>query len=314
MSANICRICENQNSNKPIKLKGVFYGTKGEFDYFICGECGCLQIDKIPEDMGKYYSNDTYYSFNMDDRSLKNKLLFAQMNNQIAKKNLLGKLVEFLYPVDYSYYKEIPKDRWLLDIGCGQGEMLNWLSKLGFKKLEGLEPFLEKKIEYPNGVIINKSEVSDFEPEHKYRMITFVHSLEHIYDVKEVVGKVTSWLDDDGEIAIVIPFFSKYYWEKYGTYLHTLDPPRHFYLHTYDSLVRLMSDYGMELTYFDTRINPSIPWMAKNNMKGHSEKNGGANFVLDAWISLTSLPLRKKLGKKKDGAIAVARFRRKSNI
>lgn len=311
MSEFECRICGNTTENRPVVLKGAFYGTKGEYDYCICGKCGCLQIANLPENMGQYYSNDTYYSFNMDDRSLKNRLLFKQMENQVSKGNIIGKIVELLYPVDYTYYKGVPKDEWILDIGCGQGEMLNWLSALGYSRLEGVEPFLEKTIEYPNGIRINKSEVCDFEPEHKYRLITFVHSLEHIYNVKEVIEKVSGWLTKDGEIAIAIPFFSQYYWEKYGTNLHTLDPPRHFYLHTYKSLVALMEQYGMEIKYFDTRINPSIPWMAYNNKKGRSEKNGGANFILDGMISIYSLPLRRKLAKNKDGAIAVAVFGKK---
>lgn len=310
MADCICRICNNDNI-EPVKLHGAFYGTKGEFDYFICKKCGCLQIKSLPEHMEQYYDNEKYYSFNMDDRSLKNRLLFSQMSNQISKANLLGKLVELLYPVDYSYYKGVPKDQWLLDIGCGQGEMLNWLSRLGFERLEGLEPFLEETLEYSNGIVVNKSEVCEFIPAHKYRMITFVHSLEHIYNVKEVISTVVDWLTEDGEIAIVVPMFSKFYWEKYGTNLHTLDPPRHFYLHTMRSLKILLEEYGMEMTYFDTRIIPSIPWMARNNKKGHSEKNGGANIFLDAIISMTSLNLRRRLRKSKDGAVAVARFRKK---
>lgn len=311
MSSFECRICRNKENNTKIMLKGTFYGTKGEYPYFICGKCGCLQIEKMPDNMGDYYSNDTYYSFNMDERNLKNKLLFLQMKNQIEKPNFVGKIVEFLYPVDYSYYKGIPKDAAILDIGCGQGEMLEWLYELGYTNLTGVEPFLQKTIKKDNGITIYKSDVCEFKPNQQYDLITFVHALEHIYNVNEVIETVSDWLTDEGKIAITIPYFSKYYWGKYKENLHTLDPPRHFYIHTYESLKNLMGEYGMEVEYFDTRINPSIPWMAKNNKKGCSEKNGGANFLLDSIISVTSLSLRKKLAKNKDGAIAVVIFRKK---
>lgn len=308
MIDNMCRICGNGKENKSVTLKGSFYGTKGEFEYFICDKCGCLQIADVPDNLSDYYNNESYYSFNMDKRSLKNKLLFAQMKNQIDKRNLLGKLVEVLYPVDYSYYNYASREKWILDVGCGQGEMLCWLSEIGYKHLEGVDPFLDKDISYDNGVVVHKAEVTGFKPEHRYGLITFVHAIEHIFDEKDVLQEAVSWLEDDGKIAVVFPQFSKYYWEKYGPNLHTLDPPRHFFIHSYDSIVSLFEECGMKLTYFDTRFCPSIPWMARNNRKNQSEKNDGAHFVLDGLTALFSISLRLKLRKDKDGAIAVAVF------
>lgn len=309
--SNVCRICKNEINNENVRLKGAFYGTKGEFDYFICSKCGCLQISNLPEDIGKYYDSEQYYSFNMDRRSVKNKLLIMQLKNQIDKKNLLGALVQYLYPVDYSAFKEVSKSDAILDIGCGQGELLKWLNMLGYTNLEGVEPFIDDDYEDENGIKIFKSEVCDFKPQHKYKLISFMHSLEHIYNVKEVLDAVSKWVDEDGKIAITIPFFSNYYWKKYGIFLHILDPPRHFYIHTKKSICLLMEEMGFELKYFDTEINPSIPWMARNNRMGKGEKNEGANFALDSMISIFSRGLRGKLKKQEDGAIATFVFSRK---
>jgi len=33
-----------------------------EFNYILCANCGCLQIEKAPDDMSKYYPRG-YYSF-----------------------------------------------------------------------------------------------------------------------------------------------------------------------------------------------------------------------------------------------------------
>lgn len=69
MSDKACRTCGNDKENKVVTLKGSFYGTKGEFEYFICDKCGCLQIADVPDNLSDYYNNESYYSFNMDKRS-----------------------------------------------------------------------------------------------------------------------------------------------------------------------------------------------------------------------------------------------------
>ena len=37
------------------------YDAREEFDYFVCSSCNCMQIVKVPEGLGDYYSNN-YYS------------------------------------------------------------------------------------------------------------------------------------------------------------------------------------------------------------------------------------------------------------
>ena len=116
-----CRICGNNQSNKEIKLKGTMYGTTGEYRYFRCGRCGCLQIEDMPDDIGAFYDTGKYYAFNMEKRKLKNKLLFLQMKNQVKHFDLLGKAVQMIYPVNYYFYNLITKSDALLDVGCGGG-------------------------------------------------------------------------------------------------------------------------------------------------------------------------------------------------
>ena len=43
------------------------HGLGDEFEYFVCGACGCLQIGETPEDMSRYYPDD-YYSIRAEPR------------------------------------------------------------------------------------------------------------------------------------------------------------------------------------------------------------------------------------------------------
>ena len=64
----ICKICGNSENNKIFNIKEMMFGFRDKFIYFECSKCSCLQIEKIPENMGKYYPSD-YYSFKKADKS-----------------------------------------------------------------------------------------------------------------------------------------------------------------------------------------------------------------------------------------------------
>lgn len=62
-----CSIC-NAHIQDILKVKDLNYGGDEEFDYLLCPNCHCLQIAKIPSNMGKYYGAK-YYSLNMQNSS-----------------------------------------------------------------------------------------------------------------------------------------------------------------------------------------------------------------------------------------------------
>ena len=62
---NICKVCGNIAGNKLHAVKEMQLGLRKMFTYMECGNCGCMQLVDIPEDLGKYYPNEGYYSFNL---------------------------------------------------------------------------------------------------------------------------------------------------------------------------------------------------------------------------------------------------------
>lgn len=311
---NKCKICKNIVENKSVTLKSTLYGTKGEWQYFICGSCGCLQIDEFPRDISKYYSNDFYYSMNTDSKSIKNRLLREELKYEIFGKSLVGKITRFLYPIDYQHYRLVGVEGKILDVGCGDGAILNRLASLGYKYLRGIDPFIEKDITYSNGVKIYKTEITNYKSHEKYDMIVFNHALEHVDNPFEVLNTASYLLNESGKIVIKIPFFSKYYWNKYGTNLFTLDPPRHYFIHTYKSMIILLQQIGCKLDYFTTESDPAIGTMAKNAMKNRTEKNNGATLVKGTITSILSYQKRKVLDETKDGCCATFVFSKNTKI
>jgi len=306
-----CRICGNTANNKKIVLKGFLYGTNEQFDYFRCSKCGCLQISGIVDDIENYYSSD-YYSYNLNARGYKNALLYYEMKSQIYKKNCLGCIVHAMYPVDYTFYNLLDsKEARILDVGCGDGEMLHWLKNLGYNSIEGIDPYIDNDIVYDDGVRVTKKDLLSFEPECKYDMITFIHSLEHIYYQKEIISKVDEILNIGGFISIQLPVFSEYCWDKYKDSSYTLDPPRHLYIHTVKSLQTLIDSYKYEMVYFNSEYDVAIPIFAKEYKRGNKVISVTIPVIKGILVAITSVGIKRKLKKEQDGPIGTIVFRKK---
>ena len=249
---NVCRICSSSKNQNYI-AKEMMFGTRDQFNYFQCDDCRCLQIETIPENIADYYPGD-YYSFRRYDGKKFNgpggKLNRFIFNYSIFHRGPVQLFLEWLVnPVKYSQLLSIlkvSKESRILDVGCGNGEAFLYpLAEIGFKNLLGCDPYLEADIKYANGLEIINSEV--FTIEKKWNFIFYHHSFEHIGNPKDHLIKVHSILEDQGFCILRIPTSSSYLWEHYKTDWYQLDAPRHFYLHSIESIKILARESGFDL-------------------------------------------------------------------
>ncbi|MCX2745543.1 class I SAM-dependent methyltransferase [Mangrovivirga sp. M17] len=237
-----CRICNNSHSNKEYSVKEMMLGLRDEFTYIECSKCGCLQIATIPENMDKYYPSD-YYSYSKDfiyAKSKTNEIIKKIRDHYIVfKRGLTGKIINRYLPnkdPHHTILSEIPltKESEILDVGCGGGYLLLSLQKLGFKHLLGTDPYIDKDIDYENGVRVLKAPLSSIND--KKDLIMFHHSFEHMPDPQETLVTVSRLLKDDGYCIIRVPTVSSYAWKHYKENWVQLDAPRHFFLHSRESM------------------------------------------------------------------------------
>ena len=250
-----CRICGNKENNTEYDVLEMMYGTKELFQYFQCAKCDCLQITEIPSDISKYYPED-YYSYSTFDENTRKKYgklksyMISYRNKYAAfGKGLIGRFLCKKYPTDK--FKGISKLRLsknstILDVGCGAGDFLCACSEMGFKNLLGVDPFNANDIEYKNGLKILKKEIYDVDGQ--WDLITFHHSFEHVPDQIKILQHAYEIIKPGGRCIIRIPTVSSYAWEHYGVKWVQLDAPRHFYLHSIESMVVLAKKTGMKLT------------------------------------------------------------------
>ena len=235
-----CKICGNAENNQVYQVREMMLGLKESFTYFECGNCKCLQISEVPEDILKYYPTD-YYSYNLNvlryGNPLKNLLLKLRNHYALYSKGGLGKMVYKKYPRpdmrSLSKIKLTPQSS-ILDIGCGNGLLLYDLSLMGFKNLLGADPFIEKEISYNTHLKILKKEIQELEGH--WDVIMLHHAFEHMDNPLTVFHHLSRLLKKDGTIIIRIPTVSSFAWQKYKTNWASLDAPRHFFLHSTESI------------------------------------------------------------------------------
>ena len=216
-----CKICETKGDFETWIFKEHLIGTNEEFKYFICGNCETLQIEKFPEDIGKYYNNQ-YYEYKVPEMT----------------------------PPDPNY----PRDtRMILDVGCGAGVWLCDLVKFGCVNLYGCDPYIDEDRNYPNGVTIYKKNI------HKingcYDVIAFRDSLEHMPDSHEVFDSLKRLLKNKGDqtgseepkIEINLPVYPSLMFDMYGPYSFILDAPRHFFLYSVKAITYLAKKNGFQV-------------------------------------------------------------------
>lgn len=257
-----CYICDNSTDNKSYVAREMMFGFKDEFEYFECGRCGCVQILEFPTEIAKYYP-ENYYSF-QSTSVLPDKRNFLTIfaDRQRSKHNLgyggwTGKILSKRRPepsacggsslsiFDWLREAKVRLDYKILDIGCGAGYHLLDLQKNGFSNLTGIDPFIADDIFYESGVKIFKREVDEVQEQFDFIMLN--HSFEHMQNQLSVIKEVYRILKPNGYALIRIPVASSLAWINYHTNWIQLDAPRHFFLHTVESLRLLSEQAGFKL-------------------------------------------------------------------
>ena len=251
----------------------MMFGTRDEFEYFECKQCGCLQISNPPKEMSKYYPSE-YYSPETATAhriSKKDRLMAPIVRNRlVADSGLAITLLGFIHSKS-SLLKSLRKagvslGSRILEVGCGQGFLMLALKNWGFKNVIGVDPYCHSKI-HPDLAILNSS-VEELAEDTKFDLILFDHSFEHMAHQQTTTEKITRLLSDDGVCLLRIPVKSDYIWQRYGLDWVQLDAPRHFFLHTMRSLHLLAEKSGLMIEDFVFDSTEFQFWGSEQYKKG----------------------------------------------
>ncbi|AGY60474.1 class I SAM-dependent methyltransferase [Gloeobacter kilaueensis] len=289
MTKNVCRICGSEDCAATFAAKEMMYGMREEFDYFECGGCGCLQLADIPQDLSRYYSGG-YYSLQpaefVEDHPAVAFFKKQRVRYYLNRRHWLGYIVSRIARNDEfrHWLPNLPLDfhSKILDVGCGNGQLLFGLYKSGFRNLTGIDPFIDGDRVYRSGLRIYKKQLSSVtEP---FDFVMFNHSFEHMPEQQTVLKQVHRILEKDQFLLLRIPVASSYAWQHYREKWVQLDAPRHLYLHTQKSIEQLAAVSGfdlMQVTYDSTDFQfwgseqylRDIPLTASNSYQENPERS-----------------------------------------
>jgi len=107
------------------------------------------------------------------------------------------------HPLLVLILKEVKKSP-VLDVGCGNGNILEALKERGFE-VKGIDPSkIAVSFAKGRGVDVTLSNINNFNPRKKFGTIIMIGVIDILLDYKRDFTKANKWLEKDGEFILTV--------------------------------------------------------------------------------------------------------------
>ncbi len=242
----------------------MLFGTREQFRYIRCRGCGAMRIVGVPPDLARHYPPEYYGGGDGEPAGLASgrrsplAVLAGAASDRallLGRSRRVARWTRRWAPrasADVRRASVFTRraglrsfDDPILDVGCGRrATNLANLQKVGFRRLLGIDPFLESDGEFA-GIPLRRRPIQ--EQSGSFQAITFHHSFEHVPDPEATLVAAARRLRPGGVVLIRTPVMGTWFWEHFRTAWWELDPPRHLWVHTQASLEILAARAGLSL-------------------------------------------------------------------
>ncbi len=244
-----CYLCNAQGSLLYQNLSDYLFNVSGNWNLRKCSNktCGLVWLDPQPitEDINKLYQN--YYTHTNDQNSSK----LPQSKSQSLQAwfyDLFTSIIRIKQEreqFNQMYLADIKPGK-LLDVGCGNGDLLSKFRDLGWD-VQGQDTdikakeFAEKN--YNLTVHLGTLESIGF-ADNTFDAIIVNHVIEHIIDPIALLLECYRILKPGGVLLAVTPNILSTSHKFFGQYWRGLEPPRHVYLFSELTLKEIAIESG----------------------------------------------------------------------
>lgn len=237
-----CRICGATDQSNVIVAEELMFRTHEKFRYIECAGCWTIQIADVPADLARHYPPNYYSQKSKTEPNaatgFKMRFIRASTKSRLARRpSAVDRLVRSALPAPFDFaehgqYLRIARvtgpDAAILDVGCGSSpHRLAAFRRMGFSRLEGIDPFVPGDLEYFRIPVFKRTLERH---QGQFDCIMFHHSLEHVPDPVNTIREAVRLLSSNGTILLRLPVVGTYFWRRFGVNWVEFDAPRHLHL------------------------------------------------------------------------------------
>jgi 2-polyprenyl-3-methyl-5-hydroxy-6-metoxy-1,4-benzoquinol methylase len=271
-----CYLCGSGGDPLYQSLKDRYWGAPGLWSLMKCrnDSCGLVWLNPMPiqEDIAKAYQH--YYTHcdsavGRPGPGFIQRLIGSVKADYLGYKYGYGKtgpksylgLLAYLVPLrragsDFSvmYLRFLPGGC-LLEVGCGNGEMLKGMADLGWQAdgvdfdPAAVESCRRKSLNVSVGLLEQQQFLANY-----YDAVTMSHLIEHVHEPLELLIECHRILKPGGRLSLVTPNINSAGHRISGSAWFHLDPPRHLRIFNVASLKVLLQKAGFRGIEMHTTI------------------------------------------------------------
>jgi len=188
----------------------------------------------------------------------------------------------------YQFLQDRITDRKVLDFGCGAGGFLD-LARMNAESVVGVELERAARASYTARGLTVYSHLNQVkESDQRWDFITAFHVIEHLRDPRETLKKLSSLLNEGGEIVIEVPSSDDALLTLYGNvpFQNFTYWDQHLFLFNPTTIKKLIEQVGLSINWLKHvqryPLSNHLYWLAKGYPGGHEEWAFMNNEVLDA--------------------------------
>jgi len=226
--------CPYCNQSRKSFLYNTYSFNAISFEFSKCLDCRCIYLDPLPdsETLDLAYS-DEYY---------------GQGEAKFIKP--VERFIEWFRRQRAMLMHALLKGKGrVLDIGCGNGNFLHNLSKLGNYEIHGIEMpgNSAERAKKVDGLHLYEGEINKVNIETRFDAITLIHVFEHLADPAISLDKIDNLLVSGGYLVITVPNISSIQSLLFKGYWFHLDVPRHLFFFEEQRFKELMHARGYDI-------------------------------------------------------------------